>query len=232
MIPPDLIVAPCANQALRVLPSRKTGKRGGAFTLLELLSVMAVISMLAVASVPALRGTLDGINVSGAAGVAEAEILLARQTAISRNLPVEVRIYKHDDGSGEAWRMLAIVIPAALSGRASDEWVTSGKVLPGNVVIEPTQEYSTVLGKAVPASADKIAPWSSQESAIAPKLLQNKNFVGFLFNPDGSTNLPNGQPWCLTLKNPRSQPVGDGPAANYVSIVLDSLTGRTLAYQP
>jgi uncharacterized protein (TIGR02596 family) len=211
---------------------RRAGVVSWAFSLIELLTVMTMISVLAMATLPALRGTLDGINVSGAAGVAEAEILLARQTAISRNLPVEVRFYRHDDGTGEAWRLLAVVIPASSSGAAADEWITSGKVLPGNIVIEDTQEFSTVLGKAVPVTADKVAPWSAQEASSAPRLLQNKNFVGFLFNPDGSTNLPNGQPWCLTLKNPHSQPAESAPAANYVSIVLDSLTGRTMSYQP
>ena len=212
--------------------SRRRSVGQSAFSLIELLTVMAMISMLAVATVPALRGTLDGINVSGAAGLAEAEILLARQTAISRNLPVEVRFYKHDDGTGDAWRVIAVVIPASASGQAADEWITSGKVLPGNVVIQDTNDYSTVLEKAAPLTADKIAPWSAQESSSAPKLVQNKNYVGFRFNPDGSTNLPNGQAWCLTMKNPRSQPVSGAPAANYVSIVLDSLTGRTMTYQP
>ncbi|MFZ4681144.1 MAG: Verru_Chthon cassette protein D [Terrimicrobiaceae bacterium] len=212
--------------------SRRRSVGQSAFSLIELLTVMAMISMLAVATVPALRGTLDGINVSGAAGLAESEILLARQTAISRNLPVEVRFYKHDDGTGDAWRVVAVVIPASASGQTADEWITSGKILPGNVVIQDTNDFSTVLEKAAPLTADKIAPWSSQESSSAPKLVQNKNYVGFRFNPDGSTNLPNGQPWCLTLKNPRSQSVGGAPASNYVSIVLDSLTGRTMTYQP
>ncbi|CAN5758233.1 hypothetical protein BH09VER1_BH09VER1_12890 [soil metagenome] len=202
------------------------------FSLIELLSVMTVISLLAVATVPAMRSTLDGINVSGAAGVAEAELLLARQTAISRNLPVEVRFYKSDDGTGDAWRMVAIVIPAAFSGLAADEWITPGKTLPGNVIIEDSNDYSTVMTKAVPASADKIAPWTSQESTSAPRAVQGKSYVGFLFNADGSTNLPSGQPWCVTLKNPKSQPTASAPAKNYVSIVVDSLTGRTLSYQP
>ena len=175
---------------------------------------------------------MDGINISGAAGLAEAEILLARQTAISRNLPVEVRFYKHDDGTGDAWRVVAVVIPAAASGQASDEWMTAGKVLPGSVIIVDSDSFSTVLSKASALTSEKIAPWTSQEPGTSPRLLQNKSYVAFRFNPDGSTNLPSGQPWCLTLKNPRSQPVNGAPAANYVSIVLDSLTGRTMAYQP
>lgn len=210
-------------------PSRFCPWKG--FSLIELLSVMAVISTLAAVTLPAMRGTLDGISVSGAAGLTQSEILLARQTAMSRNMPVEVRLYKHDDGTGDAWRVIGLVIPSAASGRAEDEWITAGKIIPGNVVIQDGTDFSTVLEKARPQS-DQIAPWSAQESATAPRLLRGKSYVGFRFNPDGSTNLPIGQAWCLTLKNPNSRPVGTKPAANFVAIVLDSLTGRTVAYQP
>jgi uncharacterized protein (TIGR02596 family) len=202
------------------------------FSLIEVLVAMTLISVLAVATLPAMRGTMDGINVRGAADLAEAELLLARQTAMTRNLPVEVRFYKHDDGTGEAWRMMALVIPSASSGLASDEWVTAGKMLPGGVIFEHLNNYSSVITSAVPAGAEKIAPWLSQEVASAPKALQDKSYVGFLFNADGSTNLPRGQSWYVTLKNAKSQPKAGQPAANYVSIVLDSLTGRTVAYQP
>lgn len=206
--------------------------RVAGFTVIELLSVMTLLSVLAVAAVPAMKGTLDGINISGAAEVAQAEFSLARQTAMSRNLPVEVRIYQHDDGNGLAWRVMSMVIPAGMSGQAADEWVTRGKVLPGNVVFDDTQDYSTMLSEAQPPAAEPVAPWTTAESSSAPALLKNKNYVGFLFNPDGSTNLPNGQPWCLTLKNPRSPSAAGKPAANFVAIVVDSLTGRTMAYQP
>lgn len=209
------------------------GRRVRAFSLIELLTVMTLLSLLVAATVPALRGMLDGISVSGAAGVAEAEIGLARQTAISRNLPVEVRIYRHDDGSGEGWRLIALVVPAAISGAADDEWLTPGKVLPGNILMEDT--FSTILSAAKPGSdtGTKTAPWSARESAGAPPLVKGKEYVGFFFQPDGSTDLPADQPWCLTLKNAHSQPVANGaPAANFVALVIDSATGRTLAYQP
>src|SRR5882757_726404 len=110
--------------------TRSAIKSSRGFSLIELLSVVTVLSVLAVATVPAVKGTLDGINVNGAAGVAEAELLLARQTAISRNLPVEVRFYKVDDGTGNAYRVMGLVIPTSATGK-SDEWLKSGKMLPG-----------------------------------------------------------------------------------------------------
>jgi uncharacterized protein (TIGR02596 family) len=203
-----------------------------AFSLIELLSVMTLLSVLAVAAVPAMKGTLDGVTISGAAGMAESEISLARQTAMSRNMPVEVRIYRHDDGNGLAWRAMALVIPASVSGQASDEWLNRGKILPGNVVVDDAQEYSTLLSQAQAPASEPMGPWTATESAGAPGLLKSKTYVAFQFKPDGSTNLPNGQPWCITLRNYHSRPNGSAPAANYVSIVLDSLTGRTMSYQP
>lgn len=191
---------------------------------------MAVISMLAVVTLPALRGTLDGIAISGAAEVTAAELALARQTAISRNLPVDVRIYRHDDGNGPAWRMVALVIPASASGRSADEWLTNGRVLPAGVVFEDSNEFSTVL--STEANDPSVSPWRATEGSEAPPLLRNKDYVGFTFRPNGSTGLDGTAAWCLTLKNPRAQGTESAPAANFVSIVLDALTGRTLTYQP
>jgi len=212
---------------------RQAAEGGGrAFSLVELLAVMALVSLLTMALVPSMQGTLDGISIGGAAGVAETEMSLARQTAISRNVPVEMRIYKHDDGTGTAWRLVALVIPGSATGR-SDEWITAGKVLPGHVVMEDSGNFSTVLsGAAAPSSGTRVAPWTGQEGSAAPALLRGKNYVGFLFQPDGSTDLPAGRPWCLTLRSSHSQVSGDKPPANFVSLVIDSATGRTLSYQP
>lgn len=215
-----------------------------AFSLIELLTVLAIISVLAVATVPALKGTLDAFNVSGAADLAGSEISLARQMAISRNLPVEVRIYRETSASGPAWRIIALVIPKEASGAVEDEWITAGKVLPGNVLFEDSNQFSTIISAAASnnyVDLNTVAPWSKTEQAAAPGLVRGKNYVAFQFKPDGSTNLPSADasgdplPWCVTLKGARSQPAATGstgPSANYVAIVLDSLTGRSLTYQP
>jgi uncharacterized protein (TIGR02596 family) len=212
-----------------------------AFSLIELLTVLSIISVLAVATVPALKGTLDAFNVSGAADLAGSEISLARQMAISRNLPVEVRIYKDQAASGDAWRIIALVIPAIASGATDDEWVTGGKILPGNVLFEDTGDFSTLISEANPYNATTpVAPWSQTEVTNAPALVRGKEYIAFQFKPDGSTNLPSVNssnlpaPWCLTLKGASAAPApsGTGPSANYVAIVLDSLTGRSLTYQP
>jgi len=212
-------------------------KRSRGFSLIELLSVLAIITILAAATVPALKGTLDGFNISGAADMTGAELSLARQTAMSRNLPVEVRIYKIKDTTGDEYRVIALVVPKNASHAANDEWITPGKLLPGNVLFDRTNQYSTVIseGEKNPSTADpRLVPWYGPAETAVPNLLKDSTYVAFQYSPDGSTNLPPGQPWCLTLRNlnPKVSQVPNTPAANYVSIVIDSLTGRTLTYQP
>ena len=232
-------------------PARKSCDfRSHAFTLIELLVVIAIIGVMSVALVPALKGTLDGINLSGAGETIAGQLSVARQTAISRNLPVEVRIYQYNNNNnGLAYCVLALVIPSSVSGSAKDEWIIPGKVMAGNIIIDQGTSgsgdpFSTILvtGSNAAPSASNVnppGPWTATESATAPSILKNLNYVAFRYQPDGSTDLPAGtsmspQPWCISLKNSHS-PATSGnitPAANFVSLVIDPLSGRTLTYRP
>ncbi len=130
---------------------------------------------------------MDGINVRGAADLAEAELLLARQTAMTRNLPGKVRFYKTDDGTGEAWRMMRLGHPLRLQrpGRT-----TSGspreRRLPGGVIFEHANNYSSVDHRQRCGR-----PMSEQDRALdppgkprrQPKALQDKSYVGFFSTP-------------------------------------------------
>lgn len=223
------------------MKSRFSSFHSQGFTLAEILTVMTILVILGAATVPTLKGTLDGVNLSGAVEVAQTQFSLARQTAITRNIPVEVRIYQTDDGTGLDYRTMAAVIPALVSNQPADEWLLTAKTFPGHVVIDSTagQEFSTVItesGSQAPSTADPAlpGPWSATESTGAPDLVKGKNYVAFRFQPDGTTNLPKDKPWCLSFKGQHDHAAGSStaPAANYASIVLDPLTGRTLVYRP
>ncbi|MBE7158365.1 MAG: Verru_Chthon cassette protein D [Rhodospirillales bacterium] len=237
------------------LARRRGGKLPGdarrAFTLVELLVVMAIIVVLMSLAMPALRGMLGGYNLTASSDNLAAQFSLARQTALGRNLPVELRIYNTGTDSAPVWNSVAMVVPAVVSGRASDEWVAKASVLSGSVIIDPGnspqtgQPFSTLLtpsGSAAPttASPNATAPWSSREPATAPASVKNRKYVAFRFQPDGSTNLPaldasnKRLPWSLCLRNTgvAANPAGPGPAVNYVALVLDPATGRLLTFRP
>jgi uncharacterized protein (TIGR02596 family) len=203
-------------------------KSHSGFSLVELLTVVAVIAIMAVATVPALRGALDGITVASSADQVGAELAFARQAAISRNLPVEVRFYNLAGDRGEGWRGMASVIPASASGAVQDEWVGRPTTLAGATIFD-NSSFSSLLEAA---SAERVSPRRGTQNGSAPQNLQNRPYVAFQFNPNGSTNLPRDQAWNITLRNENSRPASGAPAENFVSIVIDSMTGQFMVYQP
>ena len=68
-----------------------------AFSLVELLVVMAVIAIVAGFAVPAVTTMLKGSQLTQGSQMVVDQIALARQTALSRNRSVEVRFYKFAD---------------------------------------------------------------------------------------------------------------------------------------
>lgn len=218
---------------MRNLSIKPITKNHRGFSLIELLAVVAIIGVLAVATLPSIRGSLDSIQLGGVADTVSAELLLARQTAMSRQLPVELRIYQSDTPHGLKWNMIAALIPALASGRDEDEWVTRGIKFEGNVVFDDNASYSTVISLATPYVPDQVlGPWIAKESATAPHSLRDKDYVAMIFNPDGSTNLKPDNQWCLSLKNATAKPLGDRPAANFITLILDRVSGRAMIYQP
>ena len=221
-----------------------------AFTLVELLVVMAIILVIAGLTLPALKGTFNGINLSGASDILTGQLLFARQAAVSRNLPVEVRIYQYDDGNGPAWNTIAVLIPGLAIGRTTDEWLEPAHTLGGNVIMDPTlsqagDSFSTVIKKGndnpvnLTATPNPTAPWKATEAATAPRTVRSLPYVAFRFMPDGSTNLPAQDStgtlaWCLTLRNANIPASADRsvPATNYVAVVIDPFNGRASTYRP
>jgi uncharacterized protein (TIGR02596 family) len=218
-----------------IAPGRRAAIHG--FSLLELLAVVAVIVIVAALVMPSVQGLAGSTNLKGSANSIVAQLDLARQTASARDRAVAVRLYqdttKSPDTNGNSpYRLLALVIPASADGSSSDEFIAIPQGLPGDVIIDSSTAFSTVLNTGLGAAG--LRPIAATESASAPASVRNQPYVQFIFLANGTVNLDSSQQWCLTLinenkalKNPTS-----GPAANYVTLTINPQTSHVSTHQP
>jgi uncharacterized protein (TIGR02596 family) len=212
----------------------------GAFTLLELMVVMAIIAILSTLAVPAAGKLLGGSHLSQAAQIVVDQLSLARQSALSLNHLVEVRFYQYGDSEipGEnpsnpgAGRYRALqTFEIADSGTA----VALGKMqrLPGSVVIDTGSELSSILGSAKASPSSPTLATGDALNVAIPRVGTKYNAVSFRFLPDGAAKLsPSTDRWYLTLHGAEA---GDGlktPPPNFFTIQINAINGHIQTFRP
>jgi uncharacterized protein (TIGR02596 family) len=221
---------PCLTSATgRRQRQRQHQRDRRAFSLVELLVVVAILSLLAAIMTPAVKGIVDSSQLNVAAGLVDDTLNLARQTALGTNRTVEVRFYKvpRKGGAGhEAYRGLA-VFRLEDTGPAQ---VGNFVWLEGNVQLADDGTHGTLLhhteagrGAMPGAGADPAAEFTYRH---------------FLIRADGSTNLPvttppagSGDTWHTVLYN-AGKPLAEALDGNYATIQLDPETGRSRILRP
>ena len=218
-----------------IAPPRRASIDG--VTFIELLAVLVIFLVLAAMVMPGLRGMMGSSNLRGSSGMVLAQLDLARQTASTRNLPVDVRLYqdttKTPDSNGNSpYRLLALVIPASAGTSGSDEFLAVPQGLPGDVIIDSSTVYSSLLNTGLGAAG--LRPVAATELASAPMAVRHLPYIQFVFLPNGTANLDTSQQWCLTLINKNSAPKNptSAPASNFVTLILDPETSHAREYQP
>jgi len=206
------------------------------FSLVELLVVMTILIAVASLAAPAFNQLGSAYQLTATAQSLTGEFSLARQTAITRNIPVEVRIYQDDSGN---FTTLALAIPDGNdpAGEPPKEWIGQFYEISDSIVLDLSQNgtFSTMLVEG--ASAE--APYMRVSPDESPERLQGRSYLTFHFSPDGSTNLPAtdgaGDPAFYTLSlrtNSINGASPDRPAQNFVALMLDPVVGRIRTFQP
>jgi len=211
--------------------SCRTGRVG--FSLVELLTVVAIIALLAVLITPAINSISSGTSLTVSAATVTDTLNLARQTALSKNRPVEVRFLKvpaanrtvADGASNFVYRAIALY-------QISD----SGPVelsriiyLQPNIQLSDSDTFGTLL---------KYLPVSTMPVRAIDPAGATFSYSYFQFRPDGSTNLSaqapaaGGDAWHTMIYSANTPPKGTTPPKNYITLQLDPLTGRTRTFQP
>ena len=203
-----------------------------AFSLLELLVVIAIIAVLATLATAGLDSVSRSTKLASAAQRLGDQIALARQTAVARNLPVEVRLYKLPDfdqtsGSPTVWRGLQLFLMDGVNATP----VTRPLFFPHRVIISENSAVSPLLQNSTSGLGAEITPAASF-GAFASADVRYKSFT---IRPNGTVTSSNNVPpenWFLTLHH-ENDPKPDGlKPANFATIQINAVTGKVSILRP
>lgn len=217
-----------------------------AFSLIELIVVISIIGIIAVFAIPAASTIVMGTEMTRASQIVEGQFGLARQTAITKNHSIEVRLlfYGDPEQPGEVnlgaptnstnWNYHAISLMEVLENGVR---VALGKPerLPGSILIandsftsfiDTSGETGTpVNGGTAVAQQPLFLHTAGNADPPLPRMdqknAQNYKYRAFTYNPDGSTNLDPRGKWYLTLVSRRDLPKinNAAPGGNVINTI-------------
>jgi uncharacterized protein (TIGR02596 family) len=148
---------------------KKLSSRIRGFSLLELMVVMLIIGIVAAFVIPASSTILRGSQMVQASQIITDQFSLARQTAISRNHPVEMRLIQYADPEVPGEVLNGVNLPSNGNFRAIQivedidttdangnsvmvrTAVDKPQLLPQGIVMEQNDQFSTLIGEAMQA---------------------------------------------------------------------------------
>lgn len=218
--------------------SLRASLRPRAFTLIEMMVVVAMIALIVAAMAPMVFSTLVSTRLTSAGESLASQISLARQMAVSGNQSVEIRFYQYEDpeypGTKAAYKAVAIMRASGTGtayGATVKAQLTDTFYLPSGIVVGESSDASPILSSgSIPSQADGERIIKRSDSA---------RYKAFKINPDGSTNLeqlmgggfhPNLA--YITLGEERALTDSQTIPKNFFAIQIDPTTGRTSSYRP
>lgn len=198
------------------------------FTLLELLVVLTLAAGLMALASMGYNQVSRASSLASTAQQAGDMIILARQTAVARNLPVEVRFFKlpeFDSSTGDAsmWRAMHIVIP---NGEREES------------VAPPLYFERHVFISEKPAVSPLLAHLGEEQLPSQPfggYPLSQVRFKSFMIRPDSTVSTLEEVPsnsWFLTLHQDGEPLEEQDLPANFATLQINPVTARVAILQP
>jgi len=205
-----------------------------AFTLIEMLIVVATLAILLGSATPALLGMMKSSRLTGAGDLVLGQLNEAQFIALSEFTDVEVRIYEMPDFSvadsdlklrGIQLHVLR-PLPADQAGSDSTQEAFQPAApiarLGRSVEISRNDTFSSFM--SLPFKTDPESPFGPGGA--------NLRYIAFRFHSDGSTDLLGGQPWFLTLTDQDVDPASNTTPPNFFTIQIDTTTGKLRIFRP
>jgi uncharacterized protein (TIGR02596 family) len=192
--------------------------RKRAFSLIEILAVVAILGILMAFVAPAIISSLGASNLNKAGQTIGDQIALARQEALTRNREVQIRFYYISNGQDAGWRAIQIWRVESSDDKFTDIAVSRLQRLPEGITISGDPSLSPLL------KADQsVQGESNLPGGIA-------SYSGFRFLPGGGTGD------ALTTANNfvtvQSSLETRNPPKNFYTVQVHPLTGKVSVFRP
>jgi len=218
------------------------------FSLIELLTVLAIMAILVGLTGPSLIQALQGTSMTRAAASVQNTLKAAHQYALSLQNTVAVRFYQIPKTTGNFSALQLFEVTPQVdptTGVVSTTLNTYTPLTPvinlpaPNIMIPNTgTEYSTLLDPAVdPAlltTQDPSSETDVQTPITIPVYGLGYGYIDFRFLPNGATNLPLTSPTGASNNYYVTIAASTQAAApkNFYTIQVDPLTGKVTFYRP
>jgi uncharacterized protein (TIGR02596 family) len=197
-----------------------------AFSLMELLVVVAIMGVMSVLTVPSITSTLRATRITSTGQLLLDELKFARQTAVSRNVPVEVRFYKLPDYNQAASSTPTVyrAMQCFLIQNGVATALTPPKFLPNPVI------FSTVATDSPFFTSTDHAELAAASGTSLPGYPNTSwRYRCFQFAPHGSADLLSSENFfTVVLENDKSLSQG----ANFFTVQVNPISGAVQWYRP
>jgi len=201
---------PCLCDSVRVR---------SAFSLIELLVVVAIIGLLMTAAVPALNSVLENGRLTQAATLVVNQFTLARQKASAENKNITLRFIRKDDKSPFD-RIQLVTLDSATNATPVSRLTT----LPMQTAIASDIALTSLM------SLTESTANSARDPSI-PELGTSYLYRQCTFRPRGSLDLSIQSNWFATVVLQRNASNTTAPA-NFATIQVDPVNGGLQIYRP
>jgi uncharacterized protein (TIGR02596 family) len=196
-------------------------------TLMEILVVLAVMIGLMAIAIPSITSSSTATKLTSAGQMLVDELNLARQTAVTRNAPVEVRFYKLPPANGsessapQVYRAFQVFVV----GSSGPEELGKVRILPTPVIFTLEDEASPFLENS--DEYEERTPADSDPEL--PRFKSNYVYKSLVFTPGGSASVSSNE-GTFTLAVEQAPKPTEG--ANFFSVQVNPVTGSVRWFRP